>query len=136
MARPKKTRNTTPDRTDAAGTVTLACRLPGGLRFENVPDYGTLMIKGSNDQRALVMADEYGHHGITTGFPADAWEWIQNHPFYSKAKWLTSGAVFSTAKSKDAVKEAQDRGEHNVGFNGLDPEALPAKIEDAAKAEK
>lgn len=135
MARPKKTEDSN-DRTDASGTVTIACRLPAGLRFENVPGHGTLMIKGCNDDFALKMADLQGYHGLTSGFPADAWDWIQNHPFYSKSKWLKGGFVFAVTKHKDAVKEAQNRGDHNAGFNGLDPEELPAKIEDAARAER
>ncbi len=49
---------------------------------------------------------------------------------------MTSGAVFATGKAKDAMREAQDIGNQNVGFNGLDPENLPARIEDALKAEK
>lgn len=118
---------------DSAGTVTIGCRLPAGLRIERVPGYGTIMFKGCNDDRALQLFDEYGGHGITSGVPADAWAWIQDN--YAKAKWLTSGAVFAATKVKDATKEARERGDHNVGFNGLDPEALPNKIEDAAREE-
>lgn len=133
MARPKNTDKTFDGPSDSSGTVTIACRLPAGLRIENVPRHGTIMFKGSNDQRALQLADEYGSHGLTSGIPADAWEWIQTT--FAKAKWITSGAVFAATKVKDVTKEARDRGDHNVGFNGLDPEELPAKIEDAAKAE-
>lgn len=133
MARPKNTDKTFDAPSDSSGTVTIACRLPAGLRIENVPGHGTIMFKGSNDQRALQLADEYGSHGLTSGIPADAWEWIQTT--FAKAKWITSGAVFAATKVKDVTKEARDRGDHNVGFNGLDPEELPAKIEDAAKAE-
>lgn len=133
MARPKNPDKTFDAPSDSSGTVTIACRLPAGLRIENVPGHGTIMFKGSNDQRALQLADEYGSHGLTSGIPADAWAWIQTT--FAKAKWITSGAVFAATKVKDATKEARDRGDHNVGFNGLDPEELPAKIEDAAKAE-
>lgn len=124
-----------PDRTDARGTVTVGCRIPTGLRVENIPGIGTVMFKGSNDKRALIMADEYGYHGITTGVPQEAWDYIVNHPVIGKSKAIKSGAIFAATKSKDAIKEAQDRGDHNVGFNGLDPDDLPAKIEDAARAE-
>lgn len=133
MARPKNTDKTFDGPSDSTGTMTIACRLPAGLRIENVPGHGTIMFKGSNDQRALQLADEYGAHGLTSGVPADAWAWIEKT--FAKAKWITSGAVFAATKAKDATKEARERGDHNVGFNGLDPEELPAKIEDAARAE-
>lgn len=128
-------RRTTAQPSDAAGTVTVACRLPAGLRIENVPGHGTIMFKGSNDEWALKMVEDYEAHGLTSGVPADAWDWIKNHPFYSKAKWMTSGAVFATTKAKDAVKEAQDRGQTTTGFEALDPDELPNKIEDAVRAE-
>lgn len=135
MARP---RNSSNQPSDAAGTVTVACRLPAGLRFEGVPGVpgGVLMIKGSNDEWALKMMEEYEEHGLTSGVPAEAWDWVVNHPFYSQSRWFKSGAVFATTKAKDAVKEAQDRGPTKTGFEALDPEKLPAKIEDAARAEQ
>ncbi len=137
MARNKSNQNTSQQPFDAAGTVTVACRLPAGLRFENVPgvDGGVLMLKGSNDDWALKMADEYGEAGLTSGVPAEGWAFIESHPYYSKARWFTSGSVFAATKNRDVIKEAQNRADEKTGFEGLDPEALPAKIEDAAKAE-
>lgn len=128
-------RNNSAQPSDSAGTVTVGCRLPAGLRIENVPGHGTIMFKGSNDDWALKMADEYGEAGLTSGVPADAWDWISNHPFYSKSKWFKSGQVFAATKAKDAIKEAQNRVDETSGFEALDPESLPQKIEDAAKAE-
>lgn len=121
---------------DSAGTVSVGCRIPTGLRVENVPGVGTVMFKGSNDKRALMLADEQGFHGVTSGVPEAAWEYIVNHPVIGKSKAITSGALFAMTKVKDVIKEAQNRGDHNVGFNGLDPEELPAKIEDATNAER
>lgn len=137
MAKTPNTAKKSPVPSDSAGTVTVACRLPGGLRFENVPGVpgGVLLIRGSNDEWALKMVEEYEAHGLTSGVPAEAWDYIKNHPFYSRAKWFTSGAVFSTTKAKDAVKETQDRGQTVTGFEAIDPEALPSKIEDAVNAE-
>lgn len=122
---------------DSAGTVTVACRLPAGLRFEGVPGMpgGVLMLKGSNDDWALKMADEYGEAGLTSGVPAEVWAYIETHPYYSRAKWFKNGAVFAATKSKDVIKEAQNRADETTGFEGLDPEALPNKIEDAVAAE-
>lgn len=134
MAKPKNT-SSSAQPSDSAGTVTVGCRLPAGLRIENAPGHGTIMFKGSNDDWALKMADEYGEAGLTSGVPADAWDWISNHPFYSKAKWFKSGQVFAATKAKDAIKEAQNRADETSGFEALDPEELPAKIEDAVKAE-
>ncbi len=137
MARNKSNQNTSQQPSDAAGTVTVACRLPAGLRFEGVPGMpgGVLMLKGSNDDWALKMADEYGEAGLTSGVPAEAWAYIESHPYYSKARYFKNGSVFAATKSKDVIKEAQNRADEKTGFEGLDPEALPAKIEDAAKAE-
>lgn len=137
MARNKSNQNPSQQPSDSAGTVTVACRLPAGLRFENVPGIpgGVLMLKGSNDDWALKMADEYGEAGLTSGVPAEAWEYIENHEYYSQAKWFKNGAVFAATKNRDVIKEAQNRAEETTGFEGLDPEQLPNKIEDAVAAE-
>lgn len=107
------------DRTDAAGTVSVACRLPAGLSVD-VRGHGTLVFKGANDRRALALADEQGFHGITTGVPKDAWEALTEQ--YASAKWLTNGFVFAASKVKDVVREAQDIGATDAGFNAVDPE--------------
>ena len=137
MARNSNRNTNSAQPSDSAGTVTVACRLPAGLRFEGVPGVpgGVLMLKGSNDDWALKMADEYGESGLTSGVPAEAWAHIENHPFYSQSKWFKNGAVFAATKSKDVIKEAQNRADETTGFEGLDPEQLPNKIEDAVAAE-
>lgn len=137
MARNSNRNTSSAQPSDSAGTVTVACRLPAGLRFEGVPGMpgGVLMLKGSNDDWALKMADEYGEAGLTSGVPAEAWAYIENHRYYSQAKWFKNGAVFAATKSKDVIKEAQNRADEKTGFEGLDPEELPAKIEDAVAAE-
>lgn len=109
------------DRTDVAGTVTVACRLPAGLSVD-VRGFGVLEFKGANDRRALALADEQGFHGLTTGVPADAWNALTEQ--YADAKWLTNGFVFAAKKSKDAVKEAVSLGDRDAGFNPVDPTTL------------
>lgn len=109
------------DRTDAAGTVTVACRLPAGLSV-NVAGYGVLEFKGANDRRALALADEQGFHGLTTGVPAEAWNALTEQ--YADAKWLANGFVFAAKKSKDAAKEARNVGPTDAGFNPVDPATL------------
>lgn len=113
---PKK--SATPDNTDATGTVSVGCRLPAGLAVD-VRGHGTLVFKGSNDRRAIALADEQGFHGITSGISADAWEALTEQ--YAKAKWLKEGFVFAAKKAKDAVAEAVDLGERDAGFNAVDP---------------
>lgn len=120
MAR-NKSNSAAVDRTDAAGTVTVGCRLPAGLSVD-VQGHGTLVFKGANDKRALALADEQGFHGLTSGVPKDAWEALTEQ--YAKAKWLTGGFVFAAAKYKDAEKEAQNLGARDAGFNQVDPETL------------
>jgi hypothetical protein len=122
-------RNTDNDRTDAAGTVTVACRLPSGLSVD-VLGHGTLLFKGANDKRALALAGEQGFHGLTSGVPKDAWDALTVQ--YATAKWLTGGFVFATTKARDALKEAQERGDVNAGFNQIDPETQG--VEDVPKS--
>lgn len=116
------------ERTDARGTVTVACRLPCGLAVpvdgwdmaadgtvSGCEGRGLLRFRGAADQSALVDASG---HGLTSGIPDAAWEFIERT--YAKAKWLTSGALFAANKRANASDEAQERGEIDVGFNGLD----------------
>ena len=133
----RSNRNESGQPSDSTGTVTVACRLPAGLRFEGVPGVpgGVLMLKGSNDDWALKMADEYGEAGLTSGVPAEAWAYIEKHPFYSQAKYIRNGSVFAATKAKDVIKEAQNRADETTGFEALDPEDLPSKIQDAASEE-
>lgn len=109
------------DRTDAAGTVSVACRLPAGLTV-NVNGHGTLTFKGENDPSAIIVAEARGHHGITTGVPKDAWDALEIQ--YAGARWLKEGFVFMAIKSKDVITEARDLGERDAGFNQIDPETL------------
>lgn len=111
------------ERVDAAGTVSIACRLPAGLEI-HVAGHGVLKIKGANDRLAIAL-DRY--HGVTSGVPADVWEAVKEQ--YATAKWLTEGHIFATTKSKDAVRESESIGEQNAGFNPMDPDNLPGGLE-------
>ena len=124
----KKNKPDAPRIGDAPGTVSVGCRLPAGLRV-HVAGHGDLVFKGTNDPRALALADEYGYHGITSGVPAAAWDALLEQ--YAKAKWLTSGAIFAARKVADVLAEATEKGDENVGFNPLDPDDLPNGIEAA-----
>ena len=141
-AEEREARRKAAERVDATGTVTVACRLPCGLAvpiagFDMAFDgtvteaaQGMLRFRGANDKSALV--DESGH-GLTSGIPAKAWEAIQQR--YAKAAWLTSGALFAKRKAADARGEAQERGEVNVGFNGVDQSAPAAGLEPVNKVD-
>lgn len=109
------------DRTDAAGTVSVACRLPAGLSVD-VRGHGTLTFKGENDPSAIIVAEARGHHGITTGVPKEAWDALEEQ--YAGARWLKEGFVFAATKSKDVITEARDLGDRDAGFNQIDPETL------------
>jgi hypothetical protein len=117
----RKSDSTNDDRTDAAGTVTVGCRLPAGLSVD-VPGHGTLVFKGCNDKRAIALADEQGYHGLTSGVPKDAWNALTE--MYAKAPWLKNGFLFAAAKYKDAEKEARNLGARDAGFNQVDPTTL------------
>lgn len=114
------------DRTDAAGTVSVACRLPAGLRVD-VRGHGTLTFKGENDPSAIIVPEARGFHGITTGVPKEAWDALEVQ--YAGARWLKEGFVFAATKSKDVITEARDLGDRDAGFNQIDPETLG--VEDA-----
>lgn len=109
------------DRTDAAGTVSVACRLPAGL-IVHVNGHGTLTFNGANDPTAIIVPEARGHHGITSGVPKDAWDALEIQ--YAGARWLKEGFVFMATKSKDVITEARDLGERDAGFNQIDPETL------------
>lgn len=129
QAAEREARRRAAERTDAAGTVTVACRLPCGLGvpvqgFNMLTDgtvvaiegQGLLRFRGANDRTAMV--DESGH-GLTSGIDAKAWAALERQ--HANAPWLTAGAVFAKRKAADARAEAQERAEVNVGFNGVDP---------------
>lgn len=113
------------DRTDAAGTVSVACRLPAGLIVDVVVDGNPvrLAFKGANDPRALALADEQGFHGITSGVPAAHWKAVEEQ--YADAKWLASGALFAAGKVKAVESEAQAIGAVDLGYNPIDPAVGP-----------
>lgn len=111
----------TEDRTDAAGTVSVACRLPAGL-YVDVRGHGMLKFKGENDRTTFIEKEGRGWHGITTGVPKDAWDALTEQ--YAGAKWLKEGFVFAASKSKDVAKEAIELGERDAGFNPIDPDTL------------
>lgn len=114
------------DRTDAAGTVSVACRLPAGLDVE-VRGHGRLAFKGENDRSTFIEKEGRGWHGITTGVPKEAWDALEEQ--YAGARWLKEGFVFAATKSKDVITEARDLGDRDAGFNQIDPETLG--VEDA-----
>ncbi len=124
------------DRTDARGTVSIACRLPTGLRSPLAGHNKFLDLKGANDRAALLtvsaldasgMPITRGGHGITTGVKSEDWAYVQEH--FKDAKWLKSGAVFSATKKDAAIDEASEREGENVGFNGIDGDAPGRKLE-------
>lgn len=125
------------ERVDAAGTVTVACRLPCGLvvpvdgfdmdvdgKVSACSGTGHLRFKGGNDKMALV--DESGH-GLTSGIDAKAWAAIEQQ--YAKSPILLSGALFAKRKAADARAAAQERADVNVGFTGVDPDAPAPGLE-------
>lgn len=133
MARKSNTNAPRPgELTDAAGTVTVGCRLPHGLDVQ-VEGFGTLHFNGQHS-RSIIVPEARGFHGLTSGVSADAWAALQDQ--YADAKWLKEGFLFAATKSKDAMKEAEELGDRDAGFNQLDPENLKgdlARIEAATE---
>ena len=123
--KPKVRKNAKPqvdDRTDAAGTVTVACGLPAGLSVDVRP-FGIQHFKGMNDRTAFIVPEGRGFHGLTSGVPKEVWEALEIQ--YAGARWFTEGFLFAATKSKDAVTEAIEIGQRDGGFAQIDPEAIP-----------
>lgn len=97
----------------SSGVVTVACKLPSGLRIV-IPEHNVdIQLHGAASPFAI------GGHGMTQGVPADKWAIIEE--IHKKTKWLTSEAVFAMSKPQDASDKAVDRVNERVGFEGIDP---------------
>lgn len=97
----------------SSDVVTVACKLPSGLRII-IPEHNIdLTLHGSGSPFAI------GGHGMTQGIPADKWALIEE--VHKDTKWLTSEAVFAMNKPQDASDKAVDRKDVRIGFEGIDP---------------
>jgi hypothetical protein len=94
-------------------TVTVACKLPSGLRIIIHEHNIDIQLHGAGSPFAI------GGHGMTQGIPADKWAIVEE--VHKETKWLTSGAVFAMNKPQDASDKAVERQDVRIGFEGIDP---------------
>lgn len=99
----------------SASTVTIACKLPQGLRIrlgddEHSPE---LVLQGSNSPWAVA------GYGLTQGVDVDTWEAIKVK--YANAPWLANGFVFANGDHDSVVEQATDEAERRAGFEAVDP---------------
>ena len=115
----------------STATVTVGCKLPHGLILD-LAEPGQperrVVIAGKNRARII------GGYGLTPGVPKDFWdEWLAKHQALSFVK---QGLVFAHKTEASAVAEAKEKSELRTGFEEIDRNALPSKIETAEFANK
>lgn len=128
-------------------TVTVACRMPGGLIFdlcEMVEDYEPVLGGG---QRKIMKANPLevrvvlrgparsmqamrlgleveqplaGGYALTSGVPREHWEKIERD--YKTHPALANGLVFACKNDLDAMAEARNRRGTETGMEGIDPD--------------
>lgn len=108
----------------AADTLTIACKLPQGLRILSVDHDIDLTLHGSHGAHAVA------GHGMTRGVKAELWDKIKI--VFAEAKWLQNEFVFSTTSPESAADKAEERQDEKAGFEPIDPDALPKGIEGGA----
>jgi hypothetical protein len=147
-SRPVVARKTTPPAT-GTDTVSVACKLPGGLilrRFEWVdtveasptgpksvrisrPVAGSeFHIKGNAELNSMApnLMDRFGStafpggFAITDGVPADLWEaW---HDLMRDSAMIREGLVFALPHAAEAAAEAKTRASLRSGLEAIDPD--------------
>lgn len=145
-------------------TVTVACKVPGGLIFdlcEMVDDYEPVMGGGqkkvkkaaptgvrvvlagpAREQQAMRRglngdgSTLAGGYALTSGVPREHWEKIERD--YRDLPAFVNGLVFAQKSDVAAMSEARNRRELTTGMEGIDPEN-PGKrtgIRSITRAEK
>lgn len=111
MSRPTPAKKST----RAADFVTVACKLPQGLKVKIDEKNIEVHLHGSNSPYAVA------GHGLTD-VKKDVWDAITEHFAEHKgAKWLHNGTVFAHAQKESASDEAEDRAKVDAGFDQINP---------------
>lgn len=134
----------------AAGeTVTVACKLPHGLKlrvfaptkkiepmtsrevtvFEEIPDATFTVFGNAHAQNAAPRCLIIGGFALTPGVPKDLWDaWLEQNKDSDVVK---NNLIFAHAKDQAASSAAQskERAELRSGLERLDPNKRPKSIE-------
>lgn len=104
-------------------TVTICSNFPRDIIF-NVPDARGIMQKVTINGNANYLKGApkgiipVGAYGITTGVPAEAWDWIMAH--HCDNKLLKNGLIFSST-AVNARAAARERKDLRHGYEPVDP---------------
>lgn len=96
-------------------TLTIACKLPQGLRIMIPEQNIDIKLHGAMSPYAI------GGHGMTQGINAAEWAAVEAHPVHGQSKWLKNEVVFAMNKPQDASDKAIDRQDVRAGFEPIDP---------------
>lgn len=144
----------------AAGeTVTVACKLPNGIKLrifdmvkKDMPVMGggmrevpeavevqgqSFIINGNtHPQNAAPRCLIVGGFALTSNVPKELWDrWLEQN---KESDIVRNGLIFAHAKDQDASARAQakERAALRSGLERLDPEHLPQGIKTADKAQQ
>jgi len=134
-------------------TVTVACKLPGGLilRVYDMEDYPEPVMGGGVKlaQRAVKVDDEYrlngaavdlrrvlrgngpahhivGGYALTPGIPKDFWDrWLNDN---RNSDLVRNGLIFAQRNDMSAMSQAQEQAELPSGLEPIDPDK-PQRID-------
>lgn len=106
-----------PQKTDAPAFVTVACKLPHGLKL--TLGERSFTLRGANAPDAVV------GFGLTV-IPEDFWnDWSKAYHNYEPLK---KGLIFAHAKAGDTRAEAGEKKELKTGLEQLDPNGIISGI--------
>jgi hypothetical protein len=127
-------------------TLTIGCKLPSGLRLElgNAQDsnYKLVDLNGANqgEYRGRNENGKIFHSTTEQGFgltkvDSDFWEAWKKRYAVNATKWLRDGVLFVAESPDEAKGIAADQSEVATGFEQLNPDKLPAGIQNRPAGE-
>jgi hypothetical protein len=145
---------TQPSTITSTNTVTVACKLPHGLIlrvFDMVessePMFGggwrTITKAAERPERVTLNGfarhlekvpdhEIVGGYGITHDVPKDFWDhWYAQN---KDSDFIKNNLIFANDRSLHATAEAKEKLRVRSGFEAIDPENLPARIQPAKAA--
>lgn len=99
----------------SADTVTIACRIPQGLKVVVPSINKEIFLHGSESHYAIA------GHGMTQVKKSDWEAAVDHYKDHPGAKWLHNESVFVSTDRESAEDEATDRKDLDVGYNPIDP---------------
>lgn len=107
-------------------TVTIACKLPSGLHLE--VNGRRVTVKGNAHQFGIAPPGQAsGGYALTPGVSKDFWEaWLKIH---GESDVVRKGLIFSSTRTIDARARGTEQAAVRSGFEGIEPEAPGAGLE-------